>query len=47
MGAVPNVLDMRILKFYHAMELIDALWHLIILNVVVNPAWGSHSVRRA
>ena len=28
MGALPNMLDMDVLKFYHAMELMDALRHL-------------------
>ena len=37
---------MDALKFYYVIELMDALRHLKLLNVVVNPAWGSHSMRR-
>ena len=45
-SAAANLLDIDVLKFYYVLELMDALRHLKLLNVVVNPAWGSHSVRR-
>ena len=37
---VSNVLDKRALNFDYILELIDALPHLKVLDMVVNPALG-------